>query len=345
MSCQKIIGAAILTLGIQGSALATALLVPAYFYPSFDPAQSYWDELTAAAASGASVTAIMNPDNGPGSAFNSDYATAVNSFRAAGGKVLGYVYTCYGGTQCFTGLPPTQTTAQVLSAAQRYADWYGVDGIFLDEMSNRLADLPYYQTVAQGLRATYSNWQIVGNPGTSTPAAYLGVADTLVTLETGTGSYANAATEPWMLTADPARQASLFYNVATADAMRALLGEATARNVGYLYITDDRYVVGDPTAPNPWDQLPSYWTAEVAAALAMRAVPEPASNSLLLAGMMLLLVTRRRVVVPSDDPGEARPGQASRTVKTACAPGQSNRAGWHCQGHVKRRQVLAGRRA
>ena len=294
MSYQRIIATAILALGIQSSVLATALLVPAYFYPSSDPAQSYWDELTAAAASGASVTAIMNPANGPGAAFNSDYATAVNSFRAAGGKVLGYVYTCYGGTQCFTGLPPTQTTAQVLEAAQRYADWYGVDGIFLDEMSNRLSDLPYYQTVAQGLRAAHPDWRIVGNPGTSTPAAYLNVADTLVTLETGTGSYATATTEPWMLTADPTRQANLFYNVASADAMRALLAEAVSRNVGYVYITDDRYIAGDPLAPNPWDQLPSYWTAEVAAVLGVRAVPEPASDILLLVGLMSLLAMQRR---------------------------------------------------
>ena len=290
MSYQKIIATAILALGIQSSVLATALLVPAYFYPSSGPTQSYWDELTAAAASGASVTAIMNPANGPGSAFNRDYAAAVNSFRAAGGKVLGYVYTCYGGTQCVTGLPPTQTTAQVLAAAQRYADWYGVDGIFLDEMSNRLSDLPYYQTVAAGLRAAHAGWRIVGNPGTSAPAAYLNVADTLVTLETGTGSYATATTEPWMLTADPTRQANLFYNVASADAMRALLAEAVARNVGYVYITDDRFIAGDPSAPNPWDQLPSYWNAEVAAVLAVRAVPEPTTALLLLVGVVLLSV-------------------------------------------------------
>ena len=289
MSYQKIIATAILALGIQSSVLATALLVPAYFYPSSGPTQSYWDELTAA-ASGASVTAIMNPANGPGSAFNRDYAAAVNSFRAAGGKVLGDVYTCYGGTQCFTGMPPTQTTAQVVEAAQRYADWYGVDGIFLDEMSNRLSDLPYYQTVAAGLRAAHAGWRIVGNPGTSTPAAYLDVADTLVTLETGTGSYATATTEPWMLTADPMRQANLFYNVASADAMRALLAEAVARNVGYVYITDDRFIAGDPSAPNPWDQLPSYWNAEVAAVLAVRAVPEPTTALLLLVGVVLLSV-------------------------------------------------------
>ncbi len=147
------VGVAVLTLGLHGAASATSLLVPAYFYPSFEPAQSYWNELTAAAAAGVRVTAIMNPDNGPGTLPNSDYASAITGFRLAGGKVLGYVYTCYGGGTCVSGLPSTRSAADVLADAQRYADWYKVDGIFLDEMSNQLTALPFYQTVAQGLRA------------------------------------------------------------------------------------------------------------------------------------------------------------------------------------------------
>lgn len=283
------IGVAVLTLAINSAASATSLLVPAYFYPSFDPAQNYWNDLSAAAAAGASVTAIMNPGNGPGTALNSDYAGAISGFRAAGGKVLGYVYTCYGGTACVSGLPPTRTTADVLADARRYADWYSVDGIFLDEMSNQLAALPFYQTVAQGLRSARPGGLIVGNPGTSTPVDYLGVADTLVTLENGSGSYAGAPSEPWMLTAGAQQQASLFYNVATADAMRALVAQAQARNIGYVYITDDRYVPGDPAAPNPWDRLPSYWAAEIKAA---SSVPEPSMPAMLLGGTLLLGLRR-----------------------------------------------------
>ncbi len=283
------VGVAVLTLGLHGAACATSLLVPAYFYPSFDPARNYWNDLTAAAASGARVTAIMNPDNGPGPLANNDYASAITGFRSAGGKVLGYVYTCYGGSTCVSGLPSTRSTTDVLADAQRYADWYKVDGIFLDEMSNQLAALPFYQTVAQGLRAARPGGLIVGNPGTSTPVQYLGVADTLVTLEDGGGTYAGAASEPWMSTAAAQQQASLFYNVASADAMRALVGQAQARNIGYVYVTDDRYVPGDPSAPNPWDRLPSYWPAELSA---VASVPEPSMLSMLLGGSLLIGLKR-----------------------------------------------------
>jgi Spherulation-specific family 4 len=265
-------------------ALAMDLLVPAYFYPSFDPALSQWDEMTAAAASGARITAIINPNNGPGAAQNGDYVNALNSFRAAGGHVLGYVYTCYGNNTCTPGLPATRTAADVLADAQRYANWYNVDGIFLDEMSNSTTALPFYQTVADGLRAAQPAGKIVGNPGTSTPAAYLNVADTLVTFERGTGSYAGASSEPWMSSVAPERQAHLHYGVGSEAAMRALVLEAAQRNAGYLYISND-------VAPNPWDQLPSYWLAEVAA---IGAVPEASPASLLALGLSTLILLRRR---------------------------------------------------
>jgi Spherulation-specific family 4 len=266
-------------------ALAMDVLVPAYFYPSSNPALSQWDEMTAAAAAGGRITAIINPNNGPGAAINSDYTAAVNAFRAAGGKVLGYVYTCYGNNNCNPAVGATRSTAEVLADAQKYQTWYGVDGIFLDEMSNSTAQLPFYQTVAAGLRAAQPAGTIVGNPGTATPVDYLAVADTIVTFENGTGSYAGAATQPWMSTAAPNRQANLLYNVGSEATMRDLVKQAAQRNVGYLYITND-------VLPNPWDQLPSYWLAEVAA---ISAVPESTPAALLAGGVLALgLLVRRR---------------------------------------------------
>jgi Spherulation-specific family 4 len=290
MSLRKLIAAAAL-LAAHTASPALELLVPAYFYPSSNPSLSYWDELTAAAVTGVKVTAIINPNNGVGASQNSDYVAAVDAFRVAGGKVLGYAYTCYGGALCSPGLPTTKTTADVVAEAAKYANWYGVDGLFLDEMSNQLSDLPYYTTLAAQLRTAHPAWKLVGNPGTSTPVDYLATADTLVTFERGSASYAGAATQPWMTTADPSRQAHLHYNVSTAAQMQTLLNEAVSRRAGYIYITDDRYLPGDPTATNPWDTLPSYWAEEVAAvnaANAVSAVPEPSAYVLMMLGGALV---------------------------------------------------------
>jgi Spherulation-specific family 4 len=271
---------------------ATELLVPAYFYPSFNPALSYWDEMTAAAAAGAKITAIVNPDNGPGAAFNSDYANAITSFKAAGGHVLGYVYTCYGNNNCVTGLPSTRSVQDVLDDAAKYRSWYGVSGVFLDEMSNTMTEYAFYKNVANGLRAAAPGVQIFGNPGTATPADFLNVADTLVTFERGTGSYAGASTrQPWMDTAPADRQAHLHYNVDTEAQMRSLLAQAQALNAGYVYITNDCYRDNVPGCTNPWNSLPSYWNAEVAA---VTAVPELPTAWMALAGTAALAWRVRR---------------------------------------------------
>jgi len=85
-----VLGAA--SLGAQ----ATERLVPAYFYPSpVDPAANFWPEMTAALASGP-ITAIANLSGESTTVVNPEYAAAIDGFRAAGGRVIGYVDTGFG---------------------------------------------------------------------------------------------------------------------------------------------------------------------------------------------------------------------------------------------------------
>jgi hypothetical protein len=294
---------ALLASSLVGASPARAMeiMVPAYFYPSFDPAQSQWDEMQAALASGVPVTAIINVFNGPGSAANSDYRAAVDQFRAAGGRVLGYVYTCYGANLCTSAVAPTRSTTEVLADVQRYADWYNIDGIFFDEMAADVATANFYRTVTDAVRTAHADWRLVGNPGTAIPQELADMVDTVVTFEQGRGDYSQATTAPWMIGAPPSRQAHLHYNVDSETQMRLLLAEAATRGAGSIYITDDRYTPGDPVDTNPFDRLPSYWQAEVRAVAALNAsVPEPASVMLVMValGWMALSLQRRRVKAP-----------------------------------------------
>ena len=75
------------------------LAVPAYFYPG-----QYWTQLGDAAPTVG--LAVANPNSGPGSALNTDYATAISNARHAGVKVIGYVDTGYFGT---TGRMPARS--------------------------------------------------------------------------------------------------------------------------------------------------------------------------------------------------------------------------------------------
>lgn len=243
---------------------ATEILVPAYFYPSSDPNLSFWDEMTAAASQGVSITAIMNPNSGPSTAVNSDYTAAVNAFRAAGGKVIGYVSTSYG----------ARNASAVLADVNAYKNFYQIDGIFLDEMHNTADKLSYYQTLRTDIAGINASYKVIGNAGTNTLEAYTNAADVLITFENQSG-YASNVPDAWTANYAANRFANLVYNIGSATEMQTIVGLAQSRNVGYIYVTNDN-------GANPWDTLPSYWKAEVTA---VSAVPEPSNTALLLAGL------------------------------------------------------------
>ncbi|MDP3288540.1 MAG: spherulation-specific family 4 protein [Methyloversatilis sp.] len=252
---------------------ALELLIPAYFYP-VDDGVAYWQTL-AEAAPDVAITAILNPDSGPGAAFDGDYAAVANAFQAAGGRLIGYVYTGYG----------ARSEALVKAEIDLYYAQYGVDGIFLDEVSNLAQHLGYYQSLHAYIKGGFERNHIVANPGTQTPESWLATADVLVTFESPAAEYAGYQPDAWTAAHDASRFAHLIYDVADADAMRAVIDTARAHNIGHVYVTDDR---GD----NPWDTLPSYWAAETAHAAA---VPEPSAWAGLLAGLALIAsrLTRR----------------------------------------------------
>jgi hypothetical protein len=246
------------------------------------PSLNEWHQLTWAAQQGAQVTAIMNPWNGPGTSFNSDYAASISDLRAAGGKVIGYAYTCYGISLCTPEVPPTRSTADVLADAKKYADWYGVDGVFLDEMATQPAALPFYQAVSEGLEAAHPGWKIVGNPGVTPTAGYNALAHTLMSFE---GSYSDFVNGPFLAgLTNAAGTGAIVHTVMTEAQMQEVMGLATQHGLGAIYITD-----GTMASGNPYLHLPSYWQAEVLAA----AVPEPESVVLMMAGLGLLAALRR----------------------------------------------------
>jgi hypothetical protein len=217
----------------------------------------------------------MNPNSGPSNAVNSDYTAAVNSFRSAGGKVIGYVSTQHG----------ARDANAVLADVNSYKSFYNIDGIFLDEMHNIPDTLSYYQSLRSGISSINASYTVFGNAGTSTLEAYTSTADVLVTFENQTG-YNSYIPDAWTANYSANRFAHLLYNVGTVADMQTNLALAASRNVGYIYITNDNNFNNLGVKDNnPWDTLPSYWKAEVAA---VSAVPEPDSAWLFLVGLGLL---------------------------------------------------------
>ncbi|KAF1029743.1 MAG: hypothetical protein GAK40_00343 [Burkholderia plantarii] len=166
-----------------GSAQAADLVVPAYFYPSGTGATA-WSTLATNAAS-VPITAIVNPNSGPGTAVDPAYTSAIAKVRAAGGKVIAYVHTSYG----------SRSLSDVTADINRYLAYYTVDGFFIDEMANdsTTAHVQYYQSLYNYIKGLSANYQVVNNPGANLPEIYasLPVADRFVVYEDQQANYAS----------------------------------------------------------------------------------------------------------------------------------------------------------
>jgi hypothetical protein len=220
------VAAIVVTRGSSGAPGHRAL-VPAYL-----PAAGL-EKLAARSVNGSVM--IVNPASGPGAAADPAYAHAVAAARSAGWKVIGYVPTSYGG----------RAPADVQADADRYAAWYHVDGIFLDEAAHDGAHVAYYRSLRAGIRGL-----LVVNPGVPPDPGYRDAADVIVTYE---GPYAGAAAHarppPWL----PAGRAAQLVYGATEAGARALVA---AHRTGYLYVTSG-------ALPDPWSALPPYIDAEI----------------------------------------------------------------------------------
>jgi hypothetical protein len=227
---------------------STQILVPAYFDPS---STAYWNTLTASVSAEVPITAIMNPDNGPTASVDSAYTAAIASFEAAGGKVVGYIYTTDG--------------KRALSAAEKDVATYkseypNIDGIFVDEMATSNTKLSYYTSLYSYIKTENPNWQVIGNPGTNTLSTYLSAppaADMLVTFENGSG-YSSYSPSTWESSYNASSFANIVYGVSGAAAMQTDLSQAAIDHAGNVYFSD-------AAGSNPYDTLPTYWSQEVAA--------------------------------------------------------------------------------
>jgi hypothetical protein len=307
-SIRKMGALLLLSLTAHTNAVALELFVPAYFYPS--ASNSDWDTLIAQAQLGTPITAIVNPGSGPGTSFNSDYNTRINQFRSAGGKVLGYVPTGYGGSQVSTGSTcqpssgASYSIADVVSCASRYNSFYSIDGIFLDEFTNTsgATELSFYRSIYSGTRAINPSWTITGNPGTSVVPAYfdslLGyTADRIVSFEQIGANYVNYAPAPGAVGGPASQFAHIVYDVSSATQAMNFIALAATRNVGAIYVTNDNFCQGQNCATaqndfNPFDTLPNYFDQ---LALQVRQInnPVPLPASIWLVALGVIAISRR----------------------------------------------------
>jgi hypothetical protein len=184
---------------------------------------------------------VINPASGPGPAPDATYREAIAAAQAGGAHVLGYVPTTWA----------ARPAADVEAEIDRYRDWYGVDGVFLDEAAAGASRLGYYHALSHHARAAGADF-VVLNPGLMPAREYFDIADAIVTFEGPISAYRRRRETQ---SVEPGRTAHLIYGASREQALRALEPTPSA---GYVYVTSG-------TLPHPWGTVPDYFAQELAA--------------------------------------------------------------------------------
>jgi hypothetical protein len=215
------------------AAKSTGVMVPLYTYPG-----STWDQIIAVknAYPSVPILAIINPKNGSGSAQDPNYVTGIQSLQSSGIVVLGYVHTNYANRDLNLAMNDTDN----------YKNWYGVNGIFFDEMSNIVENKNYYASLNSHAKSIGFSIT-VGNSGVDTSPSYVGVVDNIVIYDNQGLPTLNFLGD-WHTMHDKRNFSLLSYGVQTHDPVFA---KKASNYVGYIYMSNGMM-------PNPWGSLSPY---------------------------------------------------------------------------------------
>lgn len=213
------------------------ILCPSYFYPG-----PIWDTLI---KSNSEVSAIINPNSGVGDSFNEDYFKLCVGLRKARVGISGYISTKYG----------KRLLAEVEEEIIRYAAWYGVNDIFVDEASSELLLIRYYTRLYERIRGI-----AILNHGTIPDEAYLQCGDILVIFESTYAKHALVKFPQWLKRHPKNRFCQIVHSCPDWPRAKRALAKASETSE-FVYVTDDTEVPDD----NPYDVLPTYWNKELKA--------------------------------------------------------------------------------
>lgn len=229
---------------LDGPVAGSGVIVPLYV----DPPHNTWTALAQAklAHPTVEVVAVANVETGPGKRSHDYYHTGIAALTQAGVVVIGYVWTEYG----------SRSQSAVKQEIDSWSAWYapsGLKGIFFDGQATAAGLEPYYQSLSAYAKAKGLSFT-VGDPGVDPPPSYVGTVDTLVIYQNA-GLPEPASLGGWHTAHDKKNFAILAYEVPQLD--KSFVA-AAKQYVGYIYVTDD-------TLPDPWNTLPSYLDALLAA--------------------------------------------------------------------------------
>jgi len=175
------------------------------------------------------IIAIVNPNNGSFTRELYNFSYMIDRLKSAGIEVAGYIHTSYG-KRDFCGV-----VRDIAHWKKFYRKW-GVDAIFVDEVSCQEEVGCYYQLLLREIKKNFS--KVIFNPGTFCIPSFMQQADIVVIQESNSTSLSS-------LKKLQPKKAVLLHSIKRLPSLEQF------KDVDYLYITEQ-------TLPNPWAKLSSY---------------------------------------------------------------------------------------
>jgi len=220
---------------------ALTLAIPAYFHPAVSPEE--WAGLVSLARETRFV--VVNVHNGPGEELDPAYVPVVEALKAAGIRTLGYVDTDYGRRE------PAVVEQEVTTYRQRY----GLQGVFMDQVSGGLDQLDHYAQCVVAARTAGAPF-VVLNAGAEPHPGYVDLANITVTFEGPWSKYKSLEVSDWVHRYPAKRFCHLVHSMPRGTLPKGI-DLAAQRHVGSVFLTEGR-------GANPWDHVPPGLASELA---------------------------------------------------------------------------------
>ncbi|MEV6182512.1 spherulation-specific family 4 protein [Streptomyces sp. NPDC052016] len=219
----------------------TGLGVPGFAHPLLAPSE--WGDLTRAGRPLHWV--VLDVADGPGTRPDPHCLEAAGRLRNAGVRVLGHLDLTYG----------ARAFPEVISDAQRFLDWYQVDGFLLDRCPADRSALPEIRRTTGTLRTLHDAPHIVLGHGTHPYPGFAENADQLVTFSGPWSDYRWSQAAEWTAAHPPERFCHFVHGVPRGHLEEALR-VARWQGAATIWFTDrtDRGGLHDP-----WETMPGYW--------------------------------------------------------------------------------------
>ncbi|AVV40613.1 spherulation-specific family 4 protein [Streptomyces sp. ID05-04B] len=219
----------------------TGLGVPGLAHPLVAPGE--WGEL---ARPGRPLHWVaLDVSDGPGSRPDPSCLESAGRLRNAGVRVLGRIDALYG----------ARAFAEVISEAQRYLDWYQVDGFLLERSPADRGTLPALRRTAGALRTLHDAPHVVLDHGVHPHPGYVELADQLVTFSGPWSDYRWSQVAEWTAEHPPERFCHFVHGVPRGHLDEALR-IARWQGAATIWFTDGTERGG---ARDPWETMPGYW--------------------------------------------------------------------------------------